>query len=95
MVIRSRARFRLAVHFLMLAVVTAGSASAVAAGEKEIQLPACDRPFGTLSVVEPEQKRIAQRPWTMPMLRDKAERGPAFRETAIFEPAELEQAGDR
>jgi len=40
----------------MLAVVTAGGASAVAAGEKEIQLPACDRPFGTLSVVEPEQK---------------------------------------
>ena len=56
MVIRSRARFRLAVHLLMLAVVTAGSASAVAAGEKEIQLPACDRAFGTLSVVEPEQK---------------------------------------
>ena len=55
MVIRSRARFRLAVHFLMLAVVTAGSASAVAAGEKEMQLPACDRKFGTLSVVEPEQ----------------------------------------
>ena len=56
MVIRSRARFRLAVHFLMLAVVTAGSASAVAAGEKEIQLPACDRSFGTLSVAEPEQQ---------------------------------------
>ena len=56
MVIRSRARFRLAVHFLMLAVVTAGSASAVAAGEKEIQLPACDKTFGTLSVAEPEQK---------------------------------------
>ena len=56
MVIRSSAQFRLAAHLLMLAVVTAGSASAVAAGEKEIQLPACDRPFGTLSVVEPEQK---------------------------------------
>jgi curli biogenesis system outer membrane secretion channel CsgG len=56
MVIRSRARFRLALHFLMLAVVTAGSASAVAAGEKEMQLPACDKSFGTLSVVEPEQK---------------------------------------
>ena len=56
MVIRSRARFRLAVHFLMLAVVTAGSASAVAAGEKEIQLPACYKTFGTLSVAEPEQK---------------------------------------
>src|SRR3989442_9569550 len=56
MVIRSRARFRLAVHFLMLAIVTAGTDSAVAAGEKEIQLPACDRTFGTLSVAEPEQK---------------------------------------
>ncbi len=56
MVIRSRARFRLAVHFLTLAILTAGSASAVAAGEKEMQLPACDRTFGTLSVVEPEQK---------------------------------------
>jgi len=56
MVIRSRAQFRLAAHFLVLAIVTAGSASAVAAGEKEIQLPACDRTFGTLSVAEPEQK---------------------------------------
>jgi curli biogenesis system outer membrane secretion channel CsgG len=56
MVIRSRAQFRLAVHFLTLAIVTAGTASAVAAGEKEIQLPACDRTFGTLSVAEPEQK---------------------------------------
>jgi curli biogenesis system outer membrane secretion channel CsgG len=57
MVTRSRGQFRLAVHFLlMLAAVTAGSASVVAAGEKEIQLPACDKTFGTLSVAEPEQK---------------------------------------
>jgi curli biogenesis system outer membrane secretion channel CsgG len=56
MVVRSHAQLSFAVPFLMLAIVTAGSASAVAAGEKEIQLPACDRTFGTLSVVEPEQK---------------------------------------
>ncbi len=57
MVTRFRGQFRLAVHFLlMLAAVTAGSASVVAAGEKEIQLPACDKTFGTLSVAEPEQK---------------------------------------
>ena len=56
MVIRSRTQFLLAVHFLMLAVVTAGSASVAAAGEKEIQLPACDKTFGTLSVAEPDQK---------------------------------------